>query len=118
MGRKASGELPTSYQQWTRGAIECYERKCICWNCPIDKLFEGRCYMWHAVSMLLKNVGEPPEVYKGRKAWVEDCIKRISAGEKTRSIAESYGMSRYELTWRLNCEGVRIKDYKKLKLYN
>ena len=65
-----------------------------------------------------ETIEQPPKVYKGRKAWVEDCIKRISAGEKTRSIAESYGMNRHELTWRLNCEGVRIKDYKKLKLYN
>ena len=49
------------YGKWTKSAIECYSRQCICTDCPTKKLLETPCRMKKCVFELLDKYGEPPQ---------------------------------------------------------
>ena len=49
-----------SIQRWTPSAVECYQRGCICLNCPIKKLIKSqKCQMKATVIELVKVLGKP-----------------------------------------------------------
>ncbi len=50
------------YRRWSKGAIECYKRNCICFNCPTYDLIGKQCKMKYAVLQLVKTCGLPDEV--------------------------------------------------------
>ena len=74
------GKFP-DYKRWTRSAIECYDRGCICFAtpvfggvdahlkgvqpCPIRKNYSFRCQMKAAVLYLCRKFGKPPEYLRG-----------------------------------------------------
>lgn len=49
-----------SIQRWTPSAVECYQRGCICSNCPIQEFIKSqKCQMKAAVLELVKIHGIP-----------------------------------------------------------
>ena len=70
------GELP-NYKRWTKSAVECYDRHCICFPvqgtggvdahlqnvqpCPIYENYSFPCQMKRAVFYLYRKFGAPPE---------------------------------------------------------
>ena len=70
------GSFP-DYKRWTRSAVECYDRGCICFAtpvhggvdahlkgvqpCPIFKNYRFRCQMKQSVLYLCRKLGKPPE---------------------------------------------------------
>ena len=49
-----------SIQKWTPSAVECYQRGCICSNCPIQEFIKSqKCQMKSAVIELVKKFGIP-----------------------------------------------------------
>lgn len=70
------GDFP-DYKRWTRSAVECYDRGCICFAtpvfggvdahlkgvqpCPIFKNYRFRCMMKQSVLYLCRKLGKPPE---------------------------------------------------------
>lgn len=47
-------------QRWTPSAIECYERGCICVNCPMKKFITSqKCQMKSSVIELVRLYGIP-----------------------------------------------------------
>ena len=49
-------------QNWTIQALECYQLKSDCANCPITKArYSFKCQMKHIVDILLKTKGKPNE---------------------------------------------------------
>ena len=47
-------------QRWTPSAIECYERGCICVNCPMKRFITSqKCQMKSSVIELLRLYGIP-----------------------------------------------------------
>lgn len=50
----------SSIQRWTLSAIECYQRGCICFNCPIKELVKSqKCQMKASVIELVRVLGKP-----------------------------------------------------------
>jgi hypothetical protein len=47
--------------QWTQTAKECYDRGCVCKECPIKDLIETHCFMKTAVIELVRKFGKPPK---------------------------------------------------------
>ena len=56
-----NSEYDTSvkYTQWTKSAIECYLRGCICRNCSVYNAIGKRCKMKKAVLYLVRKYGMP-----------------------------------------------------------
>lgn len=50
-------------KQWTKAAIDCYNRGCVCRGCPMSKL-ETRCLMKGSVIELVRKFGAPKEEEK------------------------------------------------------
>lgn len=48
-----------SYIRWSRTAIDCYSRGCICQGCPIPEIMETPCRMKDAVRELVRTLGKP-----------------------------------------------------------
>lgn len=48
-----------TYRHWSTGAIECYERNCVCKGCPTFDLIGKQCKMKQSVLSLIRNVGLP-----------------------------------------------------------
>lgn len=49
-----------SIQRWTPSAVECYQRGCICSNCPIREVIKSqKCQMKATVIELVKILGKP-----------------------------------------------------------
>lgn len=44
---------------WTPSAVECYNRKKNCDNCPCQSIMETKCEMKKSVPFLLKKLGKP-----------------------------------------------------------
>lgn len=50
----------SNLRRWTRQAVECYERGCICENCPIPQITSiANCKMKACVLELVKMYGKP-----------------------------------------------------------
>lgn len=60
---------------WTESAIECYERGCVCENCPIPHPTDS-CSMKSFVLMLVKVLGNPNQAIN-RKLEQERMEQRI-----------------------------------------
>lgn len=50
------------YRYWTPGAIECYQRGCVCESCLTGQIMEQHCRMKSSVIQLLKTLG-PPQIF-------------------------------------------------------
>lgn len=48
-----------SVYHWTRTAIECYERGCVCHKCPVQNILSQKCKMKVSVLELVKKFGKP-----------------------------------------------------------
>ena len=49
-----------SIQRWIPSAVECYQRGCICSNCPIQEFIKSqKCQMKATVIELVKVLGKP-----------------------------------------------------------
>lgn len=49
-----------SIQRWTPSAIECYERGCVCRDCPIKEFIKSqKCQMKSSVIELVRVLGIP-----------------------------------------------------------
>jgi hypothetical protein len=46
------------YDRWTKGAVECYKRGCVCSNCPVIDIFPN-CKMKYSVLSLVRQYGKP-----------------------------------------------------------
>lgn len=55
-------QIPNLYRRWTEGAVECCNRQCICKDCIMNEILDGRCRMKKAVINLVKYHGVPTEV--------------------------------------------------------
>ena len=53
--------LPTNQavKYWTYDALVCYSRGCRCEGCNIQLLFETRCRLFYAVSVMIDKLGTP-----------------------------------------------------------
>jgi len=49
------------WRRWTRGAVECYNRSCICEGCPVKDILSSECQMKYAVISLVRTQGLPPK---------------------------------------------------------
>ena len=52
------------YRRWSKGAIDCYNRNCVCNGCETFDLIGKQCRMKYAVIFLVKNIGIPEETTK------------------------------------------------------
>lgn len=62
MGKFNRNELGRigSIRRWTPSAIDCYERNCICKDCPIKNFITSqKCQMKATVIELVKALGKP-----------------------------------------------------------
>lgn len=46
-------------RQWTKDTIFCYERGCICSNCPIQQILYSKCRLKPTVLALVTKFGKP-----------------------------------------------------------
>lgn len=49
----------TGMKYWTYDALVCYSRGCRCEGCNIQLLFETRCRLFYAVSIMIDKLGTP-----------------------------------------------------------
>lgn len=51
----------TRYKRWSKSAIECYERGCVCAGCPYQYYFfsQQKCQMKNVVIELVRELGAP-----------------------------------------------------------
>jgi hypothetical protein len=52
-----------SVRRWTKAAVDCYQRGCVCENCYYAEFFSGgpqRCQMKATVLELVRVLGLPP----------------------------------------------------------
>lgn len=48
-----------NYIRWSQDAIYCYNRGCICKNCPIAGYISEKCRMKESVLELVRTIGKP-----------------------------------------------------------
>ena len=81
------------YRYWTPGAIECYQRGCVCEGCLTAQIMEQHCRMKSSVIQLIKTLG-PPKIFTtkfipGATEDEEEIIDTILKGAGTlKQIAE------------------------------
>jgi len=54
-----------SVRRWTKAAIDCYQRGCVCTNCYYSEFFNGspqRCQMKATVLELVRVLGKPTSI--------------------------------------------------------
>ena len=86
------------YRYWTPGAIECYQRECVCEGCLTGQIMEQHCRMKSSVIHLIKTLG-PPKIFTtkfipGATEVEEEIIDTILKGAGTlKQIAEHLKLS-------------------------
>jgi hypothetical protein len=53
--------VPKTLIKWTQQAKECFDRKCQCNGCKINKILETKCVMKHIVEKIYEQYGAPPK---------------------------------------------------------
>ena len=86
------------YRYWTPGAIECYQRGCVCEGCLTAQIMEQHCRMKSSVIQLIKTLGPPkiftPKFIPGATEVEEEIIDTILKGAGTlKQIAEHLELS-------------------------
>lgn len=81
-----------TYRHWSTGAIECYERNCVCKGCPTFDLIGKQCRMKQSVLSLVKNVGTPDTDPK--QSIIDDENIKCRSGVKTKEGKRKW-ISRY-----------------------
>lgn len=92
-------------KQWTKAAIDCYNRGCVCRGCPMSKL-ESRCRMKSSVIELVKKFGAPQDKVKKVNERIlaeqEEIIRLVINGIDTRKdLAAKLNISLTELSSRM-----------------
>ena len=81
------------YRHWSVGAVECYERNCVCAGCPTYKLIGEQCMMKYAVMSLIENKIELPEGVKPKVAILDneetELCEQITPSETEKSSKKS-----------------------------
>ena len=49
----------TDKSHWTKTAIECYKRGCVCKGCQVKKMISEKCLMKYSVIRLVREIGRP-----------------------------------------------------------
>lgn len=98
-------------KQWTKTAIECYQRGCVCKGCPMSNL-ETPCRMKGSVIELVRKFGAPQDKVKKIDERIleeqEEIIRLVINGISTRKeLAAKLNISLTELSSRM------IKLYRK-----
>lgn len=113
----------TLYRRWTRDAINCYNRGCVCKGCILNDIMQGRCRMKQSVIELVRLIGIPPKhkvsILPGVTEREEDIIEAIFNGAKTvNEIAEGLELSNGHINHCflsicriLELQGWKFKDY-------
>lgn len=88
-------------KQWTKAAIDCYNRGCVCRGCPMSKL-ETRCIMKGSVIELVRKFGAPQDKVKKIDERIlkeqEEIIRLVKNGISTRKeLAAKLNISLTEL---------------------
>lgn len=93
------------YRRWTQGAIECYQRGCVCAGCLTGQIIEQHCRMKITVMELVKRLGAPPKslnLIPGATEHEENIIAAILEGASTlKQIAESLELNEKTINQRL-----------------
>ena len=94
------------YRYWTPGAIECYQRECVCEGCLTGQIMEQHCRMKSSVIQLVKTLG-PPKIFTtifipGATEVEEEIIDTILKGAGTlKQIAEHLKLNEETIKSRL-----------------
>ena len=94
------------YRYWTPGAIECYQRGCVCEGCLTGQIMEQHCRMKSSVIQLIKTLG-PPKIFTtnvipGATEAEEEIIDTILKGAGTlKQIAEHLKLNEETIKSRL-----------------
>lgn len=94
------------YRRWSPGAIDCYNRGCVCNGCLTGKIMEQRCRMKSAVIELVKTLG-PPKIYTtnfipGATEQEENIVRAIVEGASDlKQIAENLELNEITIKPRL-----------------
>lgn len=89
-----------NWRYWTRGAVECYNRSCICKDCPIkDVLTSQSCRMKYAVISLVRTNGRPPALVslEEENKLVDKIALGLDNGYNLKQIASQLNMSYVKL---------------------
>ncbi len=93
------------WTRWTQGAIDCYNRKCVCRNCHVKSLIADGCKMKAAVLYLVSKFGIPPKSETILPSLTEkenDVLIAILNGATThKAIATVLGISKNAVSSRL-----------------
>ena len=92
-------------KHWTKAAIDCYNRGCVCRGCPMSKLETG-CRMKGSVIELVRKFGAPQDKIKKVHERIlkeqEEIIRFVKNGISTRKeLAAKLNMSLTELSSRM-----------------
>lgn len=92
-------------KQWTKAAIDCYNRGCVCRGCPMSKLETG-CRMKGSVIELVRKFGTPQDKFKKVHERIleeqEKIIGLVKNGISTRKeLAAKLNISLSELSSRM-----------------
>lgn len=95
----------TRYRSWTSGAIECYQRGCVCEGCLTGQIIEQHCRMKTTVIELVKRLG-PPKIYEnlipGATEHEENVVRAIVNGAGTlKQIADNLELNEATIQRRL-----------------
>ena len=116
-------EMPTygdSRENWTETALECYQRRCNCQDCPIPHP-TGLCKMKSCVLALFRQFGSPEEIIKEKekdRQKVEYILKAIDEGKTRKQMAEELNISLYTLKKYIQKTGIRMLNeqmYKRMR---
>lgn len=102
------------YIRWTQGAVECYQRGCVCEGCLTGQIMEQRCRMKITVRELIKRLGAPKiygNLIPGATRQEEDIVTAILEGAGTlNQIAENLELNQETIKQRL-CSLYRVVEY-------
>lgn len=99
--------LAITWRSWSKSAIECYQRGCICYECPTQALFAEKCKMKEAVLSLVRQFGEPPKNIEGvlpdlTEGQIEVINAIVNGANTFEDIAEVIGITILGVKSRLN----------------
>lgn len=57
-------KLDRTYSRWSVGAIECFNRHCICDGCFMQDFLNGKCRMKQSVIKMVAYIGIPSNAKK------------------------------------------------------
>lgn len=91
----AARHTEREWRRWTRGAVECYNRSCICEGCPVKDILSSECRMKYAVISLVRTNGLPPSILslEEEEKLVDTIANYIDEGFNLKEISQKLNMA-------------------------